>query len=225
MSPQRRFKDSAYEQLARIGKSLAAPKRVELLDLLAQGPRTVEALAELSALSVANTSQHLKVLREASLVSREKQGLYGVYRLADAQVSRFVGTLRRLAHARLPELAEVTHAYFETRDTIDPVDGPELLRRVRRGEVTVLDVRPHDEYLHEHIPGARSIPLDELRARLGELSECQEIVAYCRGPYCVMAADAVTLLRKRGFVAHRIDEGVSDWRARGWRVTQGAESA
>jgi rhodanese-related sulfurtransferase len=217
-TPHRRFKDAIYEQLARLGKAVSAPKRLELLDLLCQGPRTVEALAEQAAISVANASQHLQVLRAARLVDAEKKGLYVEYRLADHDVSGFFVALRGLAESRLVEVEHVAREYFEERGAMEAVDGDELLRRVRRGEVTVLDVRPAEEYRAGHIPGALSIPVGELKARSKELPTDREIVAYCRGPYCVMAVDAVELLRKKGFRAHRMEQGVADWRARGWRV-------
>jgi rhodanese-related sulfurtransferase len=220
MTSQRRFKDSIYEQFARLGKALAAPKRLELLDLLCQGPRSVEALAEQAAISVANASQHLQVLRRARLVDAEKKGLYVEYRLADDEVCRFFFALRGLAEARLAEVDRVTREYFEERGGLEAVEGDELLRRVKSGEVTVLDVRPAVEYRAGHIPGALSIPVGELKARLKELPKDREIVAYCRGPYCVMAVEAVELLRKKGFEAHRMEQGVVDWRARGWRVEE-----
>jgi rhodanese-related sulfurtransferase/DNA-binding MarR family transcriptional regulator len=224
-TPHRKFKDFVYEQLARIGKALAAPKRIELLELLCQGPRTVEALAAEAAISVANASQHLQVLRAARLVDSEKKGLYVEYRLADDDVSRFFLALRGLAETRLAEVKQVTHEYFEERGALEPVGGDELLRRVRAGEVTVLDVRPAEEYRAGHIPGAISIPVADLKARLGELKKSREIVAYCRGPYCVMALEAVELLRKKGFKAQRMEQGVVDWRARGWRVeSEGAQA-
>jgi rhodanese-related sulfurtransferase len=214
----RRFKDAIYEQLARIGKAIAAPKRLELLDLLCQGPRTVEALAEQAAISVANASQHLQVLRAARLVDADKKGLYVEYRVADDEVGRFFVSVRGLAQARLAEVNQVTREYFEERGALEAVEAKELLRRVRAGEVTVVDVRPADEYLAGHIPGALSIPVSEMKARLKELPKDREVVAYCRGPYCVMAVEAVELLRKKGFTAHRMEQGVVDFRARGWRV-------
>lgn len=210
-----------YEQLARLGKAVAAPKRIELLDLLCQGPRTVEALAGEASLSVANASRHLQVLRAARLVDAERQGLFVEYRLADEDVSRFFLAMRALAEARLPEVREVTRDYFDKRGALEPVATDELLRRVRAGDVTVLDVRPVEEYVAGHIPGAISIPIGELKPRLNELKKSSDIVAYCRGPYCVMAVEAVELLRKRGFRAHRIEQGVADWRARGWKVERG----
>jgi rhodanese-related sulfurtransferase/DNA-binding transcriptional ArsR family regulator len=214
----RRFKDSVYEQFARVGKAVAAPRRLELLDLLCQGPRTVESLAEQASLSVANASQHLQILRAARLVEADKKGLYVEYRLADARVGRFVHELRGLAESRLAELEQVTRAYMNERGAMEAVGGDELLRRVRDGEVTVLDVRPAEEFRAGHIPGALSVPLPELRKRLADLPRRGEIVAYCRGPYCVMAIEAVDLLRKKGFRAHRMEQGVVEWRARGWRL-------
>jgi rhodanese-related sulfurtransferase len=217
-TPHRRFKDALYEQLARIGKATSAPKRLELLDLLGQSPRTVEALAEQAGLSVANASQHLQVLRAARLVTSEKQGLYVEYRLADEAVGPFFLALRTLAEARLAEVEQIARAYFAERGALEPVKGDELLRRAKSGAVTVLDVRPHEEYRAGHLPHALSIPVGELATRLGELPKDRPIVAYCRGPYCVMAVDAVALLRKRGFDAHRLEQGVLEWRARGFRV-------
>jgi len=221
----RRFKDAIYEQLARIGKASSSPKRLELLDLLCQGPRTVEALAKESALSVANASQHLQVLRAARLVEAEKKGLYVEYRLADDQVGRFYVALRGLAQARLTEIENVQRAFLAKRESMEPVQADELLRRVRAGEVTLIDVRPASEFRAGHIPGALSVPLSELKARLKALPRNREIVAYCRGPYCVMALEAAELLRKQGFRAERMEQGVVDWRARGWRVAVGAEEA
>src|SRR5262249_50905730 len=167
--PPRRFKDATYEQFARLGKAISAPKRLELLDLLCQGPRTVEALAEQAAISVANASQHLQVLRAARLVDAEKKGLYVEYRLADDEVGGFFLALRGLAEARLAEVERVTDDYLESRGAMEAVEGEELLRRVKSGEVTVLDVRPSEEFHAGHIPGALSIPLGELKARLKEL--------------------------------------------------------
>lgn len=216
--PNRAYKDAIYEQFARLGKAVAAPKRLELLDLLGQGPRTVEALADQAALSIANASQHLQVLRAARLVEAEKQGLHVEYRLAGDDVSRFLLALRSLAEDRLAEIAAVTREYLGARDTMETVAGEELLRRVREGAVTVIDVRPAEEFRAAHIPGAVSMPIDELKARVKELPKSRPVVAYCRGPYCVFAMQAVELLRKKGFRAHRMKDGVLEWRRRGWRV-------
>jgi len=233
-SAHRRFKDDVYGQLARVGKAVAAPKRLELLELLTQAPRTVEAIADEAGLSVANASQHLGILRAARLVETEKKGLYVEYRIADEQVALFVRALRAVADSRLAEVEQVTRVYFEERGAMDPVKGEDLLGRVRRGEVIVIDVRPPEEYRAGHVPGALSLPLPELAKRLREgrpfapasarlLSKRREIVVYCRGPSCVMAVEAVALLRKKGFRANRMEEGVVDWRARGWRVERSDE--
>jgi rhodanese-related sulfurtransferase len=219
--PGTRFKAAIYEQIARIGKTTASPARLELLDLLSQGPRTVEALATQIAQSVANTSHHLQVLRRARLVDADKAGLHVTYRLADPQVATFFLQLRRLAESRLVEIEHVSRQYLEARGALEAVDNSELVRRVRAGEVTVIDVRPREEYVAAHIPGAVSLPLADLKKRLDDLPKGRDIVAYCRGPYCVMALDAVDVLRQSGFRAHRMEHGVSEWRARGWRVETG----
>jgi len=218
----RQFKDGIYEQVARLGKAVAAPKRLELLELLAQGPRTVEALAAQASASVANVSRHLQVLRGARLVDARKHGLYVEYRLADEEVGRFLVSLRRLAESRLAEIERATRTFFEPAGVVESVPGEDLLRRVKAGEVTVLDVRPAEEYAAGHIPGALSVPVAELEARLRRLPRDRDVVAYCRGPYCVMAAEAVEMLRAKGFTAHRMELGVPDWRARGWRVDTAA---
>ena len=214
----RQFKNAIYEQIARMGKSLASGPRLELLDILCQGPRTVEALAKQAGQSVANTSHHLQVLRRARLLEAEKEGVRVTYRLASEEVCSIFRALRGLAESRLLEIEQVTRQFLEARGSMEPVDREALVARVRSGEVTVLDVRPVEEYQAGHLPGALSVPLSELERRLAELSRDREIVAYCRGPYCVMAIDAVALLRKRGFHAVRLDDGVPDWRARGLPV-------
>lgn len=221
-APHPRFKTAIYEQIARIGKAAASPGRLELLDLLSQGPRTVEALARHTGQTVANTSHHLQVLRRARLVDAEKAGLYVTCRLADPQVGAFFLQLRTLAASLLADIERVSRQYLQERGAIEAVGNNELLRRVRAGEATVIDVRPREEYLAGHIPRALSVPLTELRTRLAELPKSRDIVAYCRGPYCVMALDAVDLLRKKGFRAHRMEHGVPEWRARGWRVETGS---
>jgi len=223
-SRNRRFKTSIYEQLARIGKAVSNPSRLELLDLLCQGPRTVEALAKEAGLGLANTSQQLKVLRAARLVEAEKAGLYVTYRLADEQVCQFFRSLRSLAEARLTEIREITRQFLESRQALQPVDREQLLAKVRDGAVTVLDVRPPEEYRAGHLAGALSIPLKELERRLSELPRDREIVAYCRGPYCVLAVEAVELLRAHGLNAVRLEDGVLDWRARGYDITVGSET-
>jgi len=214
---------AVYDQVARIGRAAASPGRLELLDLLAQGARTVEALARQTGQSVATTSHHLQVLRRARLVEAEKAGVYVTYRLADAQVGRFLLDLRQLAEARLAEIRQVTREYLEQRGALEPVDDEELVRRVRKGAVTLIDVRPREEYVAGHLPGAISVPVAELPRRLNDLRKRRDIVAYCRGPYCVMALDAVDFLRRKGIRARRLDQGVAEWRARGWRVDAGDE--
>ena len=217
----RLFKDRIYEQLARIGKAVSSPQRLEILDLLSQGERTVESLAQEAHLSTANTSRHLQVLRAARLVEAEKEGVFIRYRIADDAVSDFFRTLRLLAATRLAELAEMARRFFEGCETMELVDRKALLKRVRRGELLVLDVRPSEEYRAGHIPGAVSIPLKNLRQRLSELPRDQDIAAYCRGPYCVLAAQAVELLREHGLRAVRLEDSVQDWRAQGLPIDVG----
>ena len=215
------LKTAVYGQIARIGQAASSPSRLELLDLLSQGPRTVEALAQQTGQSVATTSHHLQVLRRARLVDAEKSGLYVTYRLADPRVDAFLLELRQLAESRLAEIQQLTHQFLDARGALEAVDNDELLRRVRGGEVTLIDVRPREEYVAGHIPGAISLPLADLPKRLKELRKRRDVVAYCRGPYCVMALDAVDLLRRKGFRAQRLDHGVAEWRAQGWRVDTG----
>jgi rhodanese-related sulfurtransferase len=217
----RDMKDGVYTQFARIGKAIAAPKRIELLELLCQGPRTVEALADQAALSIANASQHLKILRAARLVEAQKQGLFVEYRLADKEVLEFIHAMRELAQARFAEIGAITETYLKARGALERVSGDELMQRVRKGDVTILDVRPEQEYQAGHIPGARSVPVGELKRRFAELPKNREIVAYCRGPQCVMAIEAVELLRKKGFKALRMEQGIVDWQARGWSIERG----
>jgi rhodanese-related sulfurtransferase len=214
-SPKRQYKDAIYDQFARIGKAVASPKRLELLDLLCQGERTVEVLAREANLSVANTSQHLQVLRAAHLAEAEKQGLHVVYRIAEPQVTDFFHALRSLAETQLAEIDQLTRRFFSDKEGLEAVDRQTLLERVGSGMVAVLDVRPPEEYRAGHLPGALSIPLSELRRRLAELPRDREIVAYCRGPYCVLSVEAVEILRAEGFRAVRMEEGVQEWRQRG----------
>jgi rhodanese-related sulfurtransferase/DNA-binding transcriptional ArsR family regulator len=221
MITPRQFKNAIYEEFARIGQAVSSPRRLELLDLLCQGPRTVEMLAELTGQSIANTSHHLQVLRATRLVEGDKEGVHVRYRLADQDVCVFYQGLRQLAEAHLAEIESVTRDFLARCGVMEPVDSEDLLERVRRGEVTVLDVRPSEEYRAAHIPGALSIPLDDLERRLGELPRDREVVAYCRGPYCVLAVEAVEVLKAHGFRAVRLEDGVPDWRARGFEVGVG----
>jgi len=214
----RRFKDAVYEQFARIGKGLASPTRLELLDLLSQGEHVVEDLSRLTGETVANVSQHLQVLRRSRLVDCRKEGLYVRYRLAAPAVGEFMRGLRLLAEQQLDELERARRSLLASWREAEAVDRDELVRRVREGEAAVIDVRPVEEYRAAHLPKAMSLPLEELEERMAELPSDCEVVAYCRGPYCVLALEAVTLLRKRGYRAFRLDMGVWDWRARGLPV-------
>ncbi len=218
----REFKDEIFEQFARVGKAVASGKRIELLELLCQGERHVETLAEAAGISVANASQHLQVLRGARLVDTEKSGVFVTYRLAEPSVAEFVRQLRILAEKRLAEVEQTARSFIEGRIGFEEVDRGELLKRVRKGGVTVLDVRPSEEFGAGHLPRALSVPLAELESRIKELPKNREIVAYCRGPYCVLAIEAVARLRKRGFRAVRLDMGVVDWQARGLPIEKGA---
>jgi rhodanese-related sulfurtransferase/DNA-binding transcriptional ArsR family regulator len=217
-SPGRRFKTAIYQQFARVSKAMASPHRVELVEVLSQGPRTVEALARLADMTLANTSAHLQVLRGAGLVESSKDGLFVTYRLADPSVAALLRSIRTVAEARLAEVAKVTRDFLAENAQLEEVDEVALRARVRKGEVTLLDVRPTEEFAAGHIPGALSVPLPELARRLAKLPRRQEVVAYCRGPYCVMAIEAVKQLRAKGFKAVRLEHGVLDWAALGFAV-------
>ena len=221
----REFKDALYTQFARIGQALASPKRIELLDLLAQGEKTVELLAEQSATPIKNTSAHLRALRQARLVDTRREGTYVYYRVADDHVVDFVRSFEELGRRRLTEVAETTRLYIDGRDTLAPVTFAELKKLMRENQVTVIDVRPRAEFEAGHIPGALSIPAPELARRAHTLPRRKEVVAYCRGPYCVYSVDAVTLLRQKGFRARRTDEGLPEWRSRGFEVIRGEKTA
>src|ERR671930_1956010 len=200
----REAKDRLYEQFARTAKAVARPKRIELLELLAQGERPVEALAQATGMGVTNTSAHLQVLRRAGLVATRKQATRVWYRLAGDEVAAFVATLRDLARSRLAEVDRVVRDYFVARDDLEPVSRQELVDRASRGEVVILDVRPASEFAAGHIPGALSVPLNQLDAALSRLPRRARIVAYCRGPYCLLAPQAVQRLRANGFDARRL---------------------
>ena len=220
----RAVKDGLYEQFARIGKAVANPKRIELLDLLCQGERSVEVLADAATMGVTNTSAHLRVLREARLVDTRKDGTRVFYRLADETVCDFFFSLRDLASDRFAEIEQMTRDYFDALDELDPVGREELLARADDGVVIVLDVRPGEEYRAGHIPGAISVPLDELEEKLSSFAQDAEIVAYCRGPYCVLAPQALEMLHKHGFRARRLDGGLPEWRHDGLPVAVGGEA-
>jgi rhodanese-related sulfurtransferase len=210
-----------FDAFARAAKALASGRRLELVDVLANGERTVEALAGEAALSVANTSQHLQVLRQAGLVTSRREGNSIHYRLAAPEVFELWRALRTLAGARLAEVERLAAAYLGGRDQLEPVTRQELARRLQDGDdLVVLDVRPAAEHAAGHLPGAVSIPVEELRRRLAELPRDREIVAYCRGPYCAFAHEAVAVLREEGFTARRLEDGLPEWQAAGLAVTR-----
>jgi rhodanese-related sulfurtransferase len=214
-------KTALFDEFARAAKALASGRRIELLDVLANGERSVEALAGEVGLSVANTSQHLQILRQAGLVASRREGTSVHYRLAGPEVFELWRTLRTLAASRLAEVERLAATYLGARDELEPVTREELARRLQDGDdLVVLDVRPAAEYAAGHLPGAVSIPLAELRRRLAELPADREIVAYCRGPYCAFAHEAVAVLREAGVSARRLEEGLPDWEAAGLAVAR-----
>ena len=209
----REYKDQAYQMLAKVGKAVSSPKRLEILDILTQGSKTVDAIAKEADMTIANTSQHLQTLLEARLVVYKKQGLYSYYQLADRTVAAFNRSLQSLAEERLSEIKSFREALYRDRDNMEKIGMDELLTRMKRDDVTLIDVRPRDEYEVLHIPGANSIPLGELEKRLAALPPGKEIVAYCRGKYCMLSVEAVELLRRHGFRAIRMEESVQEWYA------------
>jgi rhodanese-related sulfurtransferase len=211
MKDARKIKDLLYEQVARIGKVFSSPKRLELIELLCQGEKTVETLAREASISVKLTSSHLRELRMAQLVETERQGKNILYRLANRSVADLWVQVHTLAEDRLVELQLALQKIATRPDDLVASDRDSLMKAARKGEVVVLDVRPSEEYLNAHLPFARSIPLEELRQRLSELPKDRSVVAYCRGPYCLMAADAVALLKDEGFTAFHLREGVAEW--------------
>ena len=213
-----RFKHDLFVQFARVGKALSNANRLALLEFVAQGARSVEQLAKVSGLSMANASQHLQELRQAGLVTARKEGLRVYYELSGDDVIELLDVVRRVAEDRIAEVQKLVRTYLTTKDALEPIAARELLGRVRKGLVTVLDVRPSEEYQAGHLPGAVNIPLAEIEGRLGKLPKNKEIVAYCRGPYCVLAFEAVKLLREHGFKARRLQAGLPEWRTAGLPV-------
>jgi rhodanese-related sulfurtransferase/DNA-binding MarR family transcriptional regulator len=211
----RQTKDLLYEQVARMSKAIASPKRLELIELLCQAEKTVEALAQQAQISVKLASAHLKQLKLARLVESRRDGKYVHYRLADKTVADIWVSLRSLAEERLLELHTGLRALAKAPNALEPMDRRTVLDKAKRGEIVVLDVRPESEYAAGHLPFARSIPLTELRKRIGELPKSKLIVAYCRGPFCLMAGEAVASLQRRGFRAMRFEDGVAEWRFHG----------
>ena len=218
---KRDFKDALFGEFARIGKAVASGRRLEILDLLAQGERSVEDLAEETSQSVANTSQHLQVLKQAQLVEPRRSGTFIRYRLADEKVILLCVALREVAEARLADVGRLVDTYLEGRNTLQGIDSSELRRRIKEGGTVVLDVRPATEYQAGHIAGARSIPVSELSERLKELPKSKTVVAYCRGPYCVFADEAAALLSRKGYKALRLEGGFPEWKLEGGAVAQG----
>jgi len=215
---KRAFKNQLYEQFARIGKALSSAHRLELLEVLAQGEHSVEVLAQETGMPVANASQHLQVLRAAQLVEVRREGVYIYYRLADEQVFTLWQAMRQVGEARIAEIDRIVDIYLHDRSLLQPIGAHELLQRLVDDNIILLDVRPVEEYAAGHLPEALSIPVAELEARLPELPQDKEIIAYCRGPYCVFADEAVALLRTNGYKAQRLEQGLPDWRALGLPV-------
>jgi len=210
-----------FEQFAQVAKALSHPHKLELLELLAQGERSVEALAKVAGLTVANTSRHLQQLRRAGLITSRKEGLYVFYRVAGDDVIDLLRGLRRTGQRHISDVNDVIVGFFNDRDSLEAVSRRELLQRSKDGLVTVLDVRPTEEYENGHIPGALNVPLDEIEQHLANLPKEQDVIAYCRGEYCVLAFEAVAALRKKGFSARRLEEGYPEWKAAGFPVESG----
>ena len=214
-------KHALFAQFAIVAKTLGHAHRLELLEQLAQGERSVDVLAQRTGLSIANASQHLQQMRRAGLVANRREGKFVYYRLADDAVLELLAVLRRIAEQNLAEVERVVRSYFDQRDSLEPVSRTELIQRLRAGTVTIIDVRPEDEFALGHLPGALNIPLRGLEARLGDINRKQEVVAYCRGPYCVLSYEAVAALRARGFKARRLEDGLPEWRVAGLPVVTG----
>ena len=212
------FKHDLFDQFARVAKAMSNGYRLELLEFLAQGERSVDALARVSGLSVANTSQHLQQLRQTGLVANRREGHKIFYRLGGDDVIALLGSLRTVAEHRLADIDRLVVDYLKVKDDLEPIPAKELLTRAKHGLVTVLDVRPAEEYAAGHLPGAINVPLEELEKHLDTLRPSREIIAYCRGPHCVLAFDAVEQLRKKGINARRLEGGLPEWRLEGLPV-------
>lgn len=212
------FKNDLFSQFARVGKALSNANRLELLEFLAQGPRSVDALAKVARLSVANTSQHLQLLRQSGLVTSRKEGLKVYYSLSGDDVIAMLDALRAVAERHLSDVNQLVNTYLTSKDDLDPIPAAELLERINQDLVTVLDVRPRDEYEAGHVSGAINIPLNELKQHLVNFDPSMEIVAYCRGPHCVLAFNAVAELREKGFKARRLENGFPEWKVAGLPV-------
>jgi len=224
MSTGTHFKQELFAQFARVGKALSSANRLELLEFLAQGERSVEALAKVAGLSVANTSQHLQQLRQAGLVLARKEGQHVLYRLSGDDIVALVESLRRVAENHLAEVNRLVDSFLMVKDSLEPIPAQELLTRAREGLVTVLDVRPPEEYAAGHLPGAINVPLNDLEKHLATLSKDNEVVAYCRGPYCVLAYEAVARLRASGYAARRLESGFPEWKKAGFEVERSSSN-
>jgi rhodanese-related sulfurtransferase/DNA-binding transcriptional ArsR family regulator len=220
-SPKQGPKQALFAQFAVVAKTLGHPHRLELLEQIAQGERSVEALAQRIGLSVANASQHLQHLRRAGMVAARRDGKFVYYRLADEAALDLLAALGKIAERNLAEVDRIVRRYFHDRDSLEPISRQELIKRSRAGTVTILDVRPEDEFALGHVPGAVNVPLRTLEASLAQFDPALEIVAYCRGPYCVLSYEAVAALRARGFKARRLEDGLPEWRAAGLPVIVG----
>ncbi len=209
-----------FRQFAAVAKAVAHEHRLELLEALAQGERSVETLAGRSGLSIANASQHLQQMRRAGLIEARREGKFVYYRLSDASVLDLVASLTRIGERHVAEVGKIVREYFQSRDDMEPVSRSELLARMKKGDVQLLDVRPEDEFALAHLPGALNIPLDKLKKKLSALDPGKEIIAYCRGPYCVLSFETVALLRKKGFRVRRLEDGLPEWKAAGLPVSR-----
>ena len=212
------FKRDLFGQFARIGKALSNGKRLEMLEFLAQGERSVEQLAHLTGLAVANTSQHLQQLRQVGMVTARKEGLYVYYRVAGDGIVRLLAALHAVGEEHVADVDRLVKLFLDSKDNLEPVPAKELWQRVKQGLVTVLDVRPPEEYAQGHIRGAINVPVTELKKRLHQIPAGQEVVAYCRGPYCLLAYEAVQVLRKNGIEARRLEDGYPEWKSAGLPV-------
>ena len=214
------FKSELFTQFSRVGKALSNANRLELLEFIAQGPRSVESLAKVSKLSIANTSQHLQQLRQSGLVTSHKEGLKVYYSISGDDVIALLESVRRVAERHLSDVDKLVTTYLTAKDNLDPVPASELIERVKQDLVTVLDVRPKEEFEAGHVQGAINIPINELEDHLKQLNPSQEIVAYCRGPHCILAFDAVAQLREKGFQARRLEKGYPEWRIAGLPIEE-----